>query len=60
MRGSTAGIIDKSDSTKYRLKRLDLETQYQNLLEFERSRDKEIEKIREIQGRDVEIEQERD
>ena len=49
MRGNTAGIIDKSDSTKYRLKRLNLETQYQQLLEFEKSREKEIGKIREIQ-----------
>jgi hypothetical protein len=40
LRGNTAGIIDKSDGTKYRLKRLDLETQYQNLLEFERARER--------------------
>ena len=60
VRGNTAGIIDKSDSTKYRLKRLDLETQYQNLLEFEKSREKEIEKIREIQEREVEDELERE
>ena len=59
LRGNTAGIIDKSDGTKYRLKRLELETQYQNLLEFERAREKEIGKIREIQGRDVEDGKER-
>jgi hypothetical protein len=58
LRGNTAGIMDKSDGTKYRLKRLDLETQYQNLLSL-RGRERKISKIKEIQGREVEIEQER-
>ena len=56
VRGNTAGVIDKSDGTKYRLKRLDLETQYQNLLEFEKSREKEIGKIMEIQEMELEDE----
>jgi hypothetical protein len=58
LRGNTAGVIDKSDSTKYRLKRLELEMQYQNLLEFEKSREKEIGKVREIQGQNQEVERE--
>jgi hypothetical protein len=59
LRGNTAGVIDKSDqNTKYRLKRLELETQYQNLLEFEKSREKEVGKIREIQGVNREVERE--
>ncbi len=59
VRGNTAGVVNKSDGTKYRLKRLELEMQYQNLLAFERAREKEIGKIREIQGREVEDERER-
>jgi hypothetical protein len=61
IRGQTAGIIDKNDNnnTKYRLKRLDLEPQYQNLLEFEKAREEEIEKIRGMQGKSREIERER-
>ena len=60
VRGSATGIIDKSDGMKYRLKRLELETQYQNLLEFEILREREINKTREVHEREMEIEQERE
>jgi len=60
IRGQTAGIIDKNDdNTKYRLARLDLDTDFQNLLEFEKAREKEIEKIKEIQKKNKEIEREK-
>lgn len=60
LRGKTAGVIDKNnDNTKYRLARLDLDTDFQNLLEFEKAREKEIEKIKEIQKKNKEIEREK-
>lgn len=54
---------DKSNGKtkcKHRLKTLGVESEYQNLLEFEKSREKEIGKIREIQGREVGDELERE
>ena len=60
IRGNTAGIIDKNnDNTKYRFKRLELEEQYRNLLEFEKTRQKEIENIKEIQRQNKEKDRER-
>ena len=60
-RGNTTGIIDKkNNNTKYRIKRLDLEQQFQNLLEFDKAREKEVEKIRKIREAVREIEEERE
>jgi hypothetical protein len=64
-RGETAGIIDLQKQSKgetkckHRLKTLGVESEYWNLMEFEKSREKEIEKIRWVQERDVEDEIER-
>ena len=43
----------------YRFKRLDLEEQYRNLLEFDRVRKKEIEEIQSIQKGNRESDRER-
>ena len=60
IRGNTTGIIDKiNDNTKYRFKRLELEEQWQNLLEYDRVRQKEIENIKEIQRQNKEKDRER-
>lgn len=60
-RGETYGIIDKTtaENTKYRLKRLDSQEQFENLLAFEKVRENEIESIKKIQQKSKEIEKER-
>lgn len=61
IRGETAGIIDLQDEkkTKYRLKRLELEEEFENLLEYDRVRQKELEEIKKLQERSREIDLER-
>ena len=60
LRGNTAGVIDlQNENIKYRIKRLDLQKQFENLLAFEKAREKEIESIKKIQAKSRDNEKER-
>ena len=63
-RGKTYGIIDLQNQDtkqrKYRIKTLELQQEFENLLEFEKAREKQIQDIKKIQQeKEREIEKER-